>query len=39
MVHIIYIYALTYGKHDGTNFQHVTQENWFIPSNEGFKYM
>ena len=29
------INALTYGKHYGTNFSHVTQENWFISSNEG----
>ena len=26
-------------KHDRTQFQHVTQENWFISSNEGFKYV
>jgi len=23
----------------GQNFSYVTQANWFIPSNEGFKYM
>ena len=33
MVYIIY--ALTYGKHNGTIFSYVTQENWFISSNEG----
>jgi len=26
-------------KHKSTNVQHVTQESWFISSDEGFKYM
>ena len=29
------INALTYGKHLRTIFSYVTQENWFIPSDEG----